>query len=251
MRRTISIVVALGLLAVLGRASRAGDDPAAAIIEKAIKAHFPKGLDTKTKGVRTKTKGTLHIAGLALDFTQEVTIQVPNKFKETMDLTVMGKNVTVATVFDGKKGWILADGKDVKVTDEILAEFKEVAYSMGLVQGMFLKDKSVKFSVVGDAQVKGKAAVGVNVSRQGKKDLALYFDKATGLLTKVQMRKLDLMSGQEVTEERFITEYQDVADRKVAKKVEVLRDGKQLLEAEVTDVQLLDTVDDSEFAPPK
>ena len=32
-------------------------------------------------------------------------------------------------------------------------------------------------------------------------------------------------AGQEVTEERFITEYQDVAGRKVAKKVEVQRDG--------------------------
>ena len=44
---------------------------------------------------------------------------------------------------------------------------------------------------------------------------------------------------------------QDIADRKVAKKVEVLRDGKALIEAEVIDVQILPKLDDSEFAKPK
>jgi hypothetical protein len=70
-------------------------------------------------------------------------------------------------------------------------------------------------------------------------------------MTKVEVRKKDLMSGQEVTEERFITEYQDVADRKVAKKIEVLRDGKVFIEAEVIDVQILPKLDDSEFAKPQ
>ncbi len=65
------------------------------------------------------------------------------------------------------------------------------------------------------------------------------------------MRKRDLMNGQEVTEERYITEYQDVGGRKVAKKVEVLRDGKQFLEAEVQEVEILPKIDDSEFAQPK
>jgi hypothetical protein len=251
MRWTVQTLVALGLFGGLALVARAGDDPTAAVINKAVKAHFPKGLDTKNQGVRTKTKGTLQIMGLKLDFTQEIAVQAPSKFKEVMDLTVMGKNVTVTTVYNGKEGWILADGKEVKVTKEILAELQEAAYMMGLMQGAFQKDKNVKFSLVGDVQVKGKAAVGITVSREGKKDISLFFDKTTGLLAKVEMRKLDLMTGQEVTEERFILEYQDMADRKVAKKVEILRDGKQLLELEVTDVQILEKIDDGEFVQPK
>jgi hypothetical protein len=241
----------LSLLCVVVHLGRAGDGDAAAVINKAIKAHFPKGLDTKNQGLRTKAKGTLHVAGLDLPFTQEVAVQAASKFKEVMELTVMNKKVTVTTTFDGKKGRIVADDKDVEVSDDILNELKEAVYGMGLMQGLFLKDKSVKLSVVGDVKVKDKPAVGITVSREGKKDINLYFDKETGLVSKVEMRKRDLMSGQEVTEERFITEYQDVADRKVAKKVEVLRDGKELIEAEIVDVQVLPSLDDSEFAIPK
>jgi hypothetical protein len=251
MRRMAQIVLALSLPCVLALTGWAGEDDAAAIINKAIKAHFPKGVDTKNTGSRTKSKGTLHVMGLDLEYTQEVSVQAPDKFKEAMELTVMNNKVVVTTVFNGKEGWIRAGDKDVPVSDEILDELKDAAYSISLMQGLFTKDKTVKFAVVGDTKVKDKPAVGIRVSREGKKDINLYFDKATHLVTKVEMRKRDLMSGQEVTEERFITEYQDMADRKVAKKVEVLRDGKALIEAEIIDVQILPKLDDSEFAKPK
>ena len=101
------------------------------------------------------------------------------------------------------------------------------------------------------AKVKDKTALGLNLSREGKKDIALFIDKKTHLICKIEMRTRDLMSGQEVTEERFITEYQELAGNKVAKKVEVLRDGKALLEAEVLEVQAFEKFDDSEFAQPK
>jgi outer membrane lipoprotein-sorting protein len=250
MRQTARLLAALGLLLGLAAPGRAADE-AAAIIDKAVKAHFPKGMDTKNQGLRTKSKGTLHIAGMDLAFTQDVAVQSPDKFKEVMELTVMDKAVTVTSVYNGKEAWIRAGDQDVKVTEEILTEFKEAAYGMGLMQGVFLKDKSVTFTLVGEVKVKGKAAVGVTASRKGNKDINLYFDKETGLLAKVEMRRRDLMSGEEVTEERIITEYQDADGRKVAKKVEVLRDGKAFLEAEVTELKVLEKVDDSEFARPK
>jgi hypothetical protein len=250
MRQTARTLTALALLLGLAATGRAADD-AAAIIDKAIKAHFPKGVDTKNQGVRTKTKGTLHVGGMDLAFTQEVAIQMPNKFKEVMDLTVMDKPVKVTSVYNGKEAWLRAGDQDVKVTDDILNEFKEAVYVMSLSQGVFLKDKSVTFSVVGEVKVNGKPAVGITASRKGNKDVNLFFDKETGLLAKVEKRGKDLMSGEEVTEERIITEYQDVDGRKVAKKVEVLRDGKPFIEAEVTEVKILEKVDDSEFVQPK
>lgn len=252
MRRiAVAVLSAVILLCELGLAIRAGDADASAIIDKAVKAHFPKGLDTMNKGLRMKSKGTVHVTGLDLDYAQDVAMQMPDKFRETMELDVMGKRIPVTSVYNGNQAWILADGKEVKVTDDMLNEFKDAAASMALMQGMFLKDKSLKFSLVGDMKVKGKAAVGVTVSREGKKDITLYLDKASGLIAKIEMRKRDLMSGQEVTEERYITEYQEVAGRKVAKKIEVVRDGKQFIEAEVTEVEVLPRVEDSEFAQPK
>jgi phosphotransferase system HPr-like phosphotransfer protein len=251
MRRSARALAVACLLLGLALTGRAGEDQAAAVIAKAAKAHFPKGIDKKNAGVRTKAKGMLHVSGLDLEFTQEVTVQAPNKFKEAMELTVMGNKVNVVTIYNGKEGWIRANDKEVAVTDEILTEFKEAAHMMRLMQGAFMNDKSVKFSLVGEVQVKGKPAVGVTLSREGARDVNLFFDKGTGLITKVERRARDIMSGQEVAEERYITEYQEVEGRKLAKKVEVLRDGKALLEAEVTEVQVFEKADDSEFAKPK
>jgi len=178
-------------------------------------------------------------------------VQMPTKFKEVVELTVNGNQVTITTVFDGKQAWIKAGDKDVKVTRELLDEFKEAAYGMSLAQGMFFKDKSLKLAALGEAQVKGKPAVGVKVSKEGKKDFNIYFDKATGLIRKVEMCKRDLMTGQEVTEDRFITEYQNAHGRKVAKRAEIQRDGKGFLELEAQEVQILESVDAGEVVPPQ
>jgi outer membrane lipoprotein-sorting protein len=251
-RAVVHLVVSHCLLCAAVLALRAGGEgEAEAIIAKTIKAHFPKGLDMKNKALRMKSKGTLHIMGLDLDYAQEVAIHMPNKFRESMEMNVMNQNVAVTSVYNGKDAWIVANGKEVPINDDIRNEFKEAAENMAIMQGLFLKDKSLKFSLVGDMKVKGKDAVGVIVSREGKKDITLYLDKATGLMAKVELRKRDLMTGQEVTEERFITEYQDAQGRKVAKKVEVLRDGKPFIEAEVQEVQILPKIDDSEFTQPK
>src|ERR1700722_15656914 len=169
MRRTGQFLAVFCLLFVLPLVGQAGEADATAIINKAIKAHFPKGVDTKNQGVRTKAKGTLHIMGLDLDFTQEVAVQ-KNMFKEVMELDVMGKKVLVTSVFNGAKAWIRTGDTDVPITDEILNEFKDAAYGMGIMQGMFFKDKTVKFSLIGEAKVKGNDTIGVTVSREGKKD---------------------------------------------------------------------------------
>ena len=66
---------------------------------------------------------------------------------------------------------------DVKVTDDMMAEFKEAVYLIGLMQGLVLKDKGVKYSLVGESKIKDKPVLGVTVSREGKKDINLFVDK--------------------------------------------------------------------------
>ena len=57
------------------------------------------------------------------------------------------------------------------------------------MKGMFAKDKSVKYSIVGEIKIKDKAAIGVTVSKEGSKDVNLFFDKTTGLIAKIEMRR--------------------------------------------------------------
>ncbi len=246
------VKLAAAMLSVLAVAVVRGqtDKDAQAILDKAVKAHFPKGKPDKKTAYVGKNKGTIHVSELKLDFTQQVWVQPAGKFKEVMDMTVMNNAVKVTTVFDGKKGWIKVNDMDIKVSDEILDEFKQIGYWMTLAQLTGLDKKGMKVSLLGEVKINGKANVGVKISKEGKKDIDFYFDKTTGLMTKTERRTKDLMTGQEVTEERIVTEYQDANDRKVAKRVTVNRDGKKLLDVEVLEVELLENIDDGEFAQP-
>jgi hypothetical protein len=249
MKRLYALAV-VGLLVGPVVLCRADDEPAA-IVDKAIKAHGLEGKENKTAAVRGRNKGTVHVGGMDLEFTQEATAAMKGKFKEVLDLEVMGQKVSIATVFNGKEGWVKVNGMDIPVNEDILNEFKEQAHAMQLGQGLMLKDKSLKLSLIGEAKVNDKPAIGIKVEKEGKKPIDFYFDKATGLVAKTQRRVRDMQSGQEANEERIILEYQDVDGRKIAKKVEVKRDGKPYVEVEVKDVKLLDQIDDSEFAEPK
>ena len=253
MRRHMLAIVVFGGLLALAAPGRAGDEPAA-ILEKAAKAHSPKGKQEVMNGFRGKNKGTLHVMGLDLEFTQEITLQTTGKFKEVMDLSVNGVAVKSTTVFNGKEGWIKVNAggneMEIPVKDEILEEFKEVVHMMALGQLTGLKDKGLKFSLIGEAQVNGKPAIGVKISKEGKKDLDFYIDKKTNLIAKTERRARDFQSGQELTEERIITEYQDQGGRMLPKRVTVNRDGKKLMEVEVIEARSLSQIDDAEFVRP-
>jgi len=249
MRRILPIFTSFAVLLALTLSGRAGDETTA-IVDKAIAAHGLKGKEGKENGFRSKNKGTIHVAGMDIDFTQEVAVQTPDKFRESLEMSIMGNKIPITTVFNGKEGWIKVADQDIKVENELLDEFKDIAYSMTLAQGLFLKDKGIKLALLGEVQVKGKPAVGIRVSKEGRKEISFYFDKETGLMSKMERRGRDFQTMQEVTEERIITEYQDVGGRKVAKKAEMLRDGKPFLEAEVSEVEILDRIPDAEFAKP-
>jgi hypothetical protein len=241
-------LTALGLLLGSVLLCRAGDDPAA-IVDKAVKAHGIQGKE-QPAGYRGRTKGTVHVNGMDLEFTQEATTHMQGKFKEVLELKIAGQDLLITTVFNGKEGWIKFNDMKNAVPDEILNEFKEQAHAMQMLQGLSLKDKALKLSIIGEEKINNKPAIGVKVEKEGHKPIDIFFDKATGLVAKSQRRVRDMQSGQEANEERVITEYQDVGGRKLAKKVEVKRDGKPYVELEVLEAKLLDKIDDSEFAEP-
>jgi hypothetical protein len=138
----------------------------------------------------------------------------------------------------------------IPLTDPIKEALKEAGDMFKMARLLPLRDKAYELSALGESKVNGKAAVGLRVAKKGVKDVNLYFDKESGLMAKVERRTLDVSSGQEVTEERIITEYQKIDNMPVAKKVTVNRDGKKFMEAEVVEVKLLEKIDDAEFTVP-
>ncbi len=246
--RTCLIASLLGGL--LLTAGARAEDETRAVIARAIKAHGGEEALTKYPAGQTKAKGKLEILG-GLEFTQEGSFMLPDKIKEVMEMEVMGQKVRVVSVFDGTKAFIQANGQDVPITDSIKEAFKDGIYAIKVARLVpLLKEKEFELSALGEVKVEGKPAVGVRVARKGQKDVSLFFNKETGLLAKVEHRTVDAMSGNEVTEERIITEYGKMDGVPTAKKVVVNRDGNKFMEVEVLETKRLEKLDDSEFAKP-
>jgi len=249
MRGMIVGLVSLGFV-LAGSSPLPAQDDLKLIIDKAIKAHGGEANLDKHKASQTKTKGKLDPEGSMIEFTEEVTIHFPNKFKSTSQFDFMGPH-KVLVGFDGATAWLNADGKDVSAMfDKLTDLMKEQAYILEATRLSKLKDKNYELSSLGETKVQDKSAVGVRVASKGHNDLNLFFDKESGLLVKVEYRTFDLNTKQEVNEERIITEYQDKDGLKVPKKAIVNRDGKKYIEAEVLEVKHLDDIDDTQFSKP-
>lgn len=250
MSRVLTPLLAVAVLVVAVPGVRAADDDPKAIIAQAIKAHGGEEYLTKNKAARGQNKGKITLPGVGeADFTQEIAYMLPDKLKETMELSIAGQKITIATVMNGDSISIEAAGKAVEITDDIKKAMKDAQYMMKAGRlAPLLKDKSYELTLFGEAKVEEKPTIGVRVSAKGKKDITLFFDTKTHLLAKIDHRTLDASTGVELNEERIILEYKNDKDGiPMPKKVLVKRDGKTFLEAESVEFTFLEKIDDSEF----
>lgn len=221
-----------------------------AILDKAIKAHGGADKIDKERASQSRSKGTLEANGMTLDITQE-SVTFKGKFKETVSFSIGGTDVTVIAGFNGKDGFVKANGMDVPLTDEITKELNEASHLMKILKPTTLKDKKlVELKSLGVVKFDTKKLFGVKVTSKDRRDCEVYFDTETGLLTRVHRTVFDMEKSKEVPEERIINEYQDVDGMKLPKKILINRDGKKHTELEVQEAKFLDKVEDSTFEKP-
>ena len=226
------------------------EDEAKAVIAKAIKAHGGEEALTKFQAGQTRAKGKIELLG-GLEFTQQSSFMLPDKLKETVDMEVMGQQVRVVSIVNGTKLSIEANGQEVPVEDKVKDMLKDAGYAMKVSRLVpLVKEKGFELAPLGEVKVNDKPAVGVRVSSKGEKDISLFFDKETGLLAKVERRAVDPMAGNEITEERIITEYTKTDGVPTAKKVTVNHDGSKFMELEILETKRVEKLEDSEFAKP-
>lgn len=249
MTRLLMSLCSVAALVVVSGDVRAADDDAKAIIAKAIKAHGGEEYLTKNKAARMQNKGKITIPGVGeTDFTQDLAYMLPDKLKDTLELTIGGQKISIVTVMNGDKLSIEAAGKAVDVTDDIKKAMKDAQHMMTVSRMVpLLKDKSYELSIFGEAKVEDKPAIGIVVASKGKKDITLFFDKKTHLLAKIEHRTVEAGTGNEIGEERIILEYKNKDGIPFPKKVLVKHDGKTFLEAECLESTMLEAIDEAEF----
>lgn len=241
-----SCVLVLG-----GLYGRAQETDLKAVLRKAIEAHGGEKNLNKFQAVVTKFKGSIEIQNNKFDITGETSLQRPDKVKNSMSLDINGKQIDVVTVFNGKKLWVSTMGMTKEIDDEkILKAAREEMQAEGASSISDYLKAPFELNSLGDAKIKGKAAIGIRISKKGQKDISMFFDKETHLLVKTEMRTLDGNTGQEVTQEKFIIGYQEKNGMKVAKRVEIQKDGKTFMDIEILETRALEKLDDAVFAKP-
>jgi hypothetical protein len=249
--RLIALPLVAGLVVGLAGAQQSQDE-ARAILEKAITAEGGEAFLKKYQAATIKSKGTIDVPGLGnSEIVQEISFQLPNKFRDESTLDVNGMQLKLLTVFDGKKGFVEVNGQKPDLGDKLQDTLREAAQLLPVSSLVPLRDKAYELSVIGEAQVNGKPAIGIRAAKKGQRDVSIYFDKKSHLLVKVEHRTTDLMSGQELTQERIFTEFgKDEDGRPTPKRLVINRDGKKFLEAEIVETKHFEKLDDGMFMVP-
>jgi hypothetical protein len=247
-------LAAYALAVVLGGASAAPaqEDAARAILERAIKAHGGEERLARVRTDRVKTHGTLFVLKRGVPFTAETTVQLPGQLKNVIELSEPdGKKRTVAHLISGDKVAVLIDGRPEKnIEPAALAEIRDTLLLERVVRLVpLLRDRTFDLAPLEPIRVNDRPAIGIKVTGPKRRELRLYFDKEMGFLVKIE-HLLGDGNGKPVREERYFGNFKDVDGCIRPFKVMAFRDGKKILEAEVTEIQHLARLDDSEFTPP-
>ena len=250
MQITRRLFVLAGLALAVPSFGFADDAASRAIVEKAIEVHGGEKVIAKFKATSSKIKGTIYINGAPVSFTGEIDTQGPEQLKALISFTLDGQSISFVSVLNRGQGWLKINNDTVDTPAEQLADMKESTYSGWVTSLVPLKDKAFVLAPFGEAEIGGRKAVGVNVTREGHRPINLFFDKESSRLVRTESRVRDETSGQEVNEESTYSEYKPIDGIQHPTKITVKRNDKPHADVEVTELKLTEKLDDNVFAKP-
>jgi hypothetical protein len=221
-----------------------------AVVAKAIQAMGGEEKVAKSQSMFMKGTCTFYGMGHPIECTGEWFEQLPARLKASYHMNLNGKDVTRVEAVTKDQGWLAVAGRVRDLTSDQLVEIREGMQAGYLTTLLPLRDLDCHLSSVGEAEVAGRAATGIKVSREGHRDVLLYFDKQDGYLVKMQER-VKGMTGGEVDEETLYGDYRDFDGVRSYKKMTTKRDGKPFLECEFSEFKPVANIPDSTFAKPK
>jgi hypothetical protein len=238
---------------VLATAARADDKEMKALLDRAIKAHGGAEKLDKYLASTMTIKGKVNIAGQDVDFEGQWSVQLPDRLRYEIEGEFMNQKFKTIVVVTKDKGWISAQGTTIEMEKEVLDESREDMHS-GHIAGQLtpLTKKGYKLSPLGEIKVNGRPAVGMLVQREGFRDFNLYFDKKDGLLVRAESRAKDFQQGgKDVSRQVTYSDYKDYEGLKVASRMVMKQDDKDFLTGEISNVKVLEKLNDDVFVKPE
>ncbi|MGQ0634868.1 MAG: hypothetical protein ACT4QC_09680 [Planctomycetaceae bacterium] len=250
--KTLWLATMVTLIAAgLPGASRADEvSDAKAIVDKAISALGGADKLSNAKGYAWKAKGKISFGGNQGEFSSSTTVGGMDRSRSEFDGDFGGQPVKGVTVVNGDKGWRSFGGATAELDSPGLTNERRNLY-LQVVSITLLPLKSSGFTIksAGEGKVGDKPVMVVKATGPDTKEFKLYFDKATGLLAKLEAM-VGNAEGQEFLQETTYEDYKEMGGIMKATKVSNKRDGERFIEQQVTEFNLLAEPDAKAFAAP-
>lgn len=231
------------------RADDAAD--AKAIITKAITARGDKP-DSKLTAMTWKDKGKLTGGGFDLPYTADWAFQAPDQYRFVLVGTFGDAKINLKVVVNGDKAWEAEGDKAQEITGQKLEVVRNEAYQLWVASlTPLVADKTFALATAPGKDVASKPTVAVKVTRDKQPATTLYFDKASGLLVKRETTvKDEFQKWKEVPEEAYFSDYKESNGKKHFTALKIVRDGKPLIEATLSDAKEAEKLDPKLFEKP-
>jgi hypothetical protein len=250
MRTFLAMLFICGLFSGPKAIVRADDQTSAtAIVDTAIKAHG--GLDNlmKTQKIIRKATGVMSFFGQEVPFTDELVLQLPERSRYTLEGGPQGQKTRFILVYDGDKAWQSAASATSEAPKDRLDMVRDEIYFLWLASLVPLKTHTgFTLAVLADAKVNDRNASTILVSREGRPDLKLFFDKASGLLVKAERKTKE--AGVPMEKEYFYANYRNVGGVNLPTRYQEQSNGKKVVDVSSISYEFLSSVDDKLFAKP-
>jgi hypothetical protein len=221
---------------------------ARAVIDRSVQA---VGGEAKLAGAgryTQKATGKFHGPAGPVAFTGEWTADLPGQVRESVESEADGMKFRAVKVIAGDKGWLRVNDSVEELDKDALATARDETYAAWVTTLLPLKEKEFTLAPLGEAKVGDRDAVGVRVTRADRPDVTLYFDKEKGWLLRTEYAVK--VHGLKVRQEVFYDDYKDADGLQRPRTLTVKRDGKLLVECEVTEFKALDKADPKLFEKP-
>jgi hypothetical protein len=247
MRRSLGLALAVMLFLVVGGPSRADENDAKSVLDRAIKAAGGEEKLGKVDAFMWKAKGTVVFNGNESDTSMEVTVKGLDHYRREFGNDQFHGVIVLA----GDKGWRkFGDNSTELEGDGVANEKRNVYISVIPITLVPAHGKGFKLEAAGEEKVGDKPAVVLKITGPDGKDFKLSFDKESGLPVK-EVATVIGFQGMEMTLETTFSDYKDFGGIKKATKIEIKRDGERFQSLEVTDFKVLEKVDSDTFTEPK
>jgi hypothetical protein len=196
-----------------------------------------------------RATGTMSFFGQEIPFSDELTLQLPDKSRLVVEGGPEGQKTKFTIVSRGDRAWQSTGGTVMDVTKDRLQEIQEELYVLWVSTLVPLKtEKGFSFIALADGKVGDRDTTSVLVSRQGRVDLKLSFDKPTGLLLKIERKAKQ--AGITIDKEYLYSGYRLVDGVELPSKYTERASGKKVVDVTSITYQFLSRADSSMFEKP-